>query len=200
MPEKAHVTSVEAIKSFRENVIIYLGKARPVLEEVSGDVLRTRVWLEVEQRNYWESQLKRRTRRLEEAKANLFGAKMSSLREVSAAEQSAVHKAKLAVEEAEGKLRIIKQWSRDFENRTQPLVKQMEKLHSVLAEDLPNATAYLAEALNTLEAYASIGAPSASAAPPPAGSRDAVGEAAKPVQRDHAQPERDKTAGEGDGS
>lgn len=200
MPDKAHVTSVEAIKSFRENVIIYLSKARPVLEEVSGDVLRTRVWLEVEQRNYWESQLKRRARRLEEAKANLFSAKMSSLREVSAAEQSAVHKAKLAVEEAEGKLRIIRQWSRDFENRTQPLLKQMEKLHSVLADDLPNGAAYLADTLNTLEAYASIAAPSASPVPLPAGSRDAVGEALKPVQTIDTQLEQDKTPAKGGGS
>ncbi len=42
MPERAHVTSVDALESFRANLIIYLSKARPTLEEVSADVQRMR--------------------------------------------------------------------------------------------------------------------------------------------------------------
>ena len=35
MAERAHVTSVEAIEAFRANLIAYLGKARPLLEDAS---------------------------------------------------------------------------------------------------------------------------------------------------------------------
>src|ERR1051326_5682638 len=46
MPERAQVTSVEAIEAFRASLILFLSKARPTLEEVSGDVLRTKLWLQ----------------------------------------------------------------------------------------------------------------------------------------------------------
>ena len=34
MPQRAHVTSLSAIEAFRANLIVYLSKARPTLEEV----------------------------------------------------------------------------------------------------------------------------------------------------------------------
>ena len=172
MPERAHVTSVDALESFRSSLIIYLSKARPTLEEVSADVQRTRGWLEGEQRMYWENELRRRARALEEAQQALFSSKLSNLREVSALEQMAVQRTKRALEEAEAKLRTLKQWNRVFDNRVGPLVKQMEKLHTVLANDMVQAVAFLTQAISTLEAYADI-APPPAAGPAPAGSKSA---------------------------
>jgi hypothetical protein len=64
---------------------------------------------------------------------------------------------------------VLKQWSRVFDNRVDPLVKQMEKLHTVLAHDMVQAVAFLAQAVNTLDAYAEVAPPaSAPGAPPPA--------------------------------
>jgi hypothetical protein len=159
MPDRAHVTSVDALESFRANLIVYLSKARPTLEEVSSAVQRTRGWLENEQRAHWEGELRRRSRALEEAQQALFSSKLSSFRETSAAEQMAVQRSRRAVEEAEGKLRMLKQWSRVFDNRVDPLVKQMEKLHTVLAHDMVQAVAFLAQAVNTLDAYAEVAPP-----------------------------------------
>ena len=166
MPERAHVTSVDALESFRASLIVYLSKARPTLEEVTADVQRTRSWLESEQRTYWENEFRRRSRALDEAQAALFSSTISKLREVSAAEQMAVQRAKRALEEAEAKLRVVKQWNRVFDNRVDPLVKQMEKLHSVLANDMVKAVAYLAQAIDTLHNYAGIiPSPTTGAAP-----------------------------------
>ena len=156
MPERAHVTSVDALESFRSNLIVYLSKARSTLEEVSAEVQRTRGWLENDQRTCWENEMRRRRRALEEAQQALFSSRISNLREVSAAEQLAVQRAKRAVEEADAKLRVVKQWNRVFDNRVDPLVKQTEKLHTVLANDMVRAVAYLAEAIATLDAYADI--------------------------------------------
>ena len=163
MPDRAHVTSVDALESFRANLIVYLSKARPTLEEVSSAVQRTRGWLDNEQRAHWEGELRRRSRALEEAQQALFSSKLSSFRETSATEQMAVQRTKHAVEEAEGKLRVLKQWSRVYDNRVGPLVKQMEKLHTVLAHDMVQAVAFLAQAVNTLGAYAEVAPPPASA-------------------------------------
>src|SRR5690242_19748480 len=103
MPQRANVTSVDAIRAFRTNLLVYLSKARPTLEEVSTEVMRTKMWIENNQRTHWEGQFKRRSRQLEEAKAALFSAKMSNLREATAAEQNAVTKAQQLVREAEEK-------------------------------------------------------------------------------------------------
>lgn len=167
MPQRANVTSFEAIKTFRSNLIGYLTKARPALEEVSSEVTRTRLWLQGDRRSYWESEARKRQRKLDEAKADLFSSKLSKMREVGMAQQAAVLKAKRALDEAEAKLKVIKQWDRDYENKTAPLVKQMEKLQTLLSGDLPIAVAYLTQMLDTLEAYASVAAPSEAPVPLP---------------------------------
>lgn len=170
MPERAHVTSVEALESFRVNLILYVSKARPTLEEVGAGVLRTRLWLQNEQRIHWEGQVRCRTKELEQAQQALSRVRLSTLSQTSIVEQKAVQKKKRALEEAEAKLKLLKQWNREFDSRVEPLVKQLETLHSVLANDMMKATARLAQAIKTLAAYANPTPPSASTTPsPPAG-------------------------------
>jgi predicted ATPase len=176
MPDRAHVASLEALETFRANLVVYVSQARPALEEVSAEVLRTRLWLEDEKRNYWEKEVRRRTKELEQAQQALFGSRLGLLKKESAAEQMAVHRAKRALEEAESKLRILKKWRRDFDGRVQPLVKQMEKLHTVLSHDMTQAVAYLNQTLDTLASYAEIHVPGGGpAAPSSSGSAPVAG-------------------------
>ncbi|MGO8675613.1 MAG: hypothetical protein ACLQVX_07055 [Limisphaerales bacterium] len=165
MTQKANVTALDALDAFRADLVLYISKARPTIEEVSADVLRTRLWLENEQRAHWESELRLRTRAMEEAQQALFSARIDNLREETSATVVAVHRAKRAKDEADDKLRTLKRWHRDFENHVQPLVKQTEKLHTLLAKDLVQAIAYLAQAVSTLDAYAGTPPPSASPGP-----------------------------------
>lgn len=157
MADKAHVTSLDAINAFRSDLLVYISKARPTLEEVSAEVLRRRMWLENEQRTQLEAELRRRARDLEQAQQALFSSRISNLREETAAEVQAVHRAKRALEETDTKLRALKRWIREFDSRVQPVVKQLEKFHTVLSVDLPKAAAYLEQALRALEAYAEVG-------------------------------------------
>lgn len=172
MPQRAHITSVEALETFRSQLIVYVSKARPTLEEVSSEVLRLRLWLQNEQRTHWEGMVRRRTKELEQAQAALFSARISILQEETSVEQMAYHRAKRALEEAHGKLRTLKNWTREFDSRADPLVKQTEKLHTVLANDMVKAVAYLTEAINTLAAYSEVKPPSAPQAPASATGKD----------------------------
>jgi hypothetical protein len=165
MPDHAHVTSVDALEAFRAKLIVYLTKARPALEDVGADVGRMRSWLENDQRTHWGNEVRKRARVLEEAQAALFSAKLSTFREEGSLEQMMVHRAKRALDEADAKMRTVKQWNRVFDNRVDPLVKQMDKLHTVLAHDMVQAVAYLTQALNTLDKYAGTVPPTASAPP-----------------------------------
>src|SRR5580765_4650185 len=146
--QRAHVTSVEALEAFRTSLLLYVSKARPTVEEVSSDVLRTRLWLENEQRMHWENQVRRRAKALEQAEQALSSARMSNMRDTRTTEQMAVRKAKQALEEAEAKLKILKHWTREFDNRVQPMLKQLEKLHTVLSNDMLQANAFLVNAIN----------------------------------------------------
>lgn len=156
MADRAQITSLEAIEAFRSDLIIYLSKARPALEEVSNEVLRAKQWLQNDQRRLWEGEMKTRGRKFERAKAELFSVSMSKFQEVSAAQQLIVHRCKQAVEEAQGKLAMLKKWDRELDNRAEPLVKQADQFQSFVATEMPRAIAYLGEVIKTLEAYADV--------------------------------------------
>ncbi|MEO7300241.1 MAG: hypothetical protein ABI042_16880 [Verrucomicrobiota bacterium] len=166
MSTRAKVTSVEALESFRTNLIVYLSKARPTLEEVSDAVIRTRVWLESDRRVFWENQVRRLRQKLQEAQQAVFSAELSSLREVSTAERMGVQKAKRAYEEGEAKLALVKKWNRNFANQVEPMARQLEKLQTVFATNLPLAIAYLSQAVKTLHDYSDV-IPLSENAPPP---------------------------------
>jgi hypothetical protein len=161
MAQQAHVSSVEAIEAFRANLLLYISKARPVLEDACDDVARTRQWLELDRLTYWENQLRKRSRALEEAQAALFSARLSNLREARTAEQMAVVKARNSLNEAQEKLSRIRKWNREFDHHVQPLLKELEHLRTMLSTDLPKAAAHLAQVVKTLDAYAAVASPKA---------------------------------------
>jgi len=137
---------------------------RPALGEVGGEVVRTRVWLTGEHRLYWEHELRLRSRRLEEAKQELFNATLSQMNESAALHRMAVQRAQNAVREAEEKLKRLKKWSRELENLTAPLMKQVDQLYGFLATDMARGVIQLEQLLKTLEAYRNVSV-SHSAAP-----------------------------------
>jgi len=156
MADQAHVTSFDAIETFRAELITYLSKTRPIVEDACDEVARVREWIENDRRVYWESQARKRERTLEDAQQALFSAKLSNLRDVRTAEQMAVMKARRAVDEAHGKLRKIRKWTREYDNKLQPLLKELEHLRSLLGVDLPKAALYLAQVVKALETYAQV--------------------------------------------
>lgn len=165
MSGQAQITSIEALESFRSDLIMYLSQMQPVLDEAGGEVLRMRFWLQNEQREFWENQLRRRRRRLEEAQAELFNARLSTLQHSSSLQHLAEQKARQAVEETERKLAALKKWDRELENLTEPMLKQVGQLQSFLATDLGKAVPYLTQAIQALEAYTKLAPPTAPAAP-----------------------------------
>ena len=159
MGGQAQVTSVEAIEAFRSNLIIYLSKARPALEEVSSEVLRTRVWVQNDQRSHWDREMRKRARDLEQAKAELFTARLSNLSDATAAQEIALHKAQRAIREAEAKQQLLRKWDKELDNRADPLVRHVEQLHGFLTTEMGAAVAFLTQAITALQRYAETGLP-----------------------------------------
>jgi hypothetical protein len=157
MSEGAHVTSLDALEAFRAALIVYLAKSRAVLEEVSDEKQRLRAWLQSDRIAHWDRECRLRQRKLQEAEQELFSAKLAGIRTESAAQLLAVERAKRSLREVEEKQMAVRRWNREFENRAEPLTKQIEQLQTFLQTDLSKAIADLGGVLTTLEAYASAG-------------------------------------------
>jgi hypothetical protein len=159
MAGQAKITSVEAIELFRAALIVFTSHARPALEEASSEVLRARLWLENDQRRFWENERRVRNKKLEQARQELFTARLSEFQETTSLQQMTVNRARHAVHDAEEKLAALKKWDRELDNRSAPLLKEVEQLHSFLTAEMPRAVAQLAQMVRTLDAYAEAGAP-----------------------------------------
>ena len=159
MTGQAQITSVEAIESFRGKLIVFLSQARSVLDEAANELSRTRLWLQNDQRDLWAGELRLRNRKLEEAKQELFNARLSQFQDSTTFQIMAMQRAQRAVQEAEEHLLSLKKWDRELENRAAPLMKQTEQLQGFLGTDMTQAVAYLDQALKALEAYRMAAAP-----------------------------------------
>ena len=114
MAGPAQITSVEALEAFRADLIVFLSQMSPVIDEVGGEVVRMKYWLQNDQRQFWEMQARQRRRKLEEAQAELFSARMSTIQGSSTLQTMAVQKTQRAVQEAEQKIARLKKWDREL--------------------------------------------------------------------------------------
>ena len=159
MSNQAKVTSIEALEAFRAALIIFLTKARRVVDDSSEEVGRTRQWIQHDQRTHWEGEHRRRTKKLEQAQAELMSVRLGAAAHQESARmarQMAVAKAKRDVTEVEDKLRKLKSWSQNYDTATDPILKRMDKLRQGL-DELPKAIAYLVNVERALNAYAETG-------------------------------------------
>jgi hypothetical protein len=154
MDGQARISSLDDIVLFRANLITFLTGARVAVEECSMDAARLHSWIEGDRRRHWESECSKRRRRLDEAKQALFTANISANRGPSSFHQLQVHHAEREFDEAKRKLDLTRAWARAFENRSQPLVKQVEQLQSVLSVDMARAVQFLNGTIAAVEAYA----------------------------------------------
>jgi len=165
MEERAHITSVEALESFRSSLILYISKARPALEEVTSELQRLRTWLEHDHRLQCEHIRRRQLIKLEQARQSLSSARISNPEGSADEQQMMVRRARHAVEETETKLRRAKVWSREFDHHVDPLSRQLDHLLNLLTTDLQKGVAYLTRTIGTLSHY-SGSTPLAAGAPP----------------------------------
>jgi hypothetical protein len=168
MPERAKVTSLEALEDFRAKLIVYRDKATRVLDEVSDEVTRARLWLETDRPAHWQGQIRQRTRELEQAQQELFSAQLSGLQDASYAQQAAVQKCRRAIRDAEERVKIVRQWERQFDQRVQTPARQVDKLRHVLSHELGQAVTWLNEVTKTLTNYAELAPPGSATISSPA--------------------------------
>lgn len=165
MPNQAKVSSIDALEAFRADLIQYIEKARVALEDMSGEVRRTRTWLDVDRAQHWGREMKGRIKHLEQAEQELYSANLTNPKASNALQKMAVTRAERQVKEAEEKLRLLKYWRRHFDQRAGSLVKQLDPMLSRVGQQLPRGVVFLTEAIKALQTYAEA-RPTPAATPP----------------------------------
>jgi hypothetical protein len=160
MQPVAKVNSIEALDAFKASLVIYLEKAGRILDDLSDDVVRTRIWLQTDRQLHWKKQVHLRGRELAQAEQELLTARLSGLHEAVKARRMAVNKAAIALREAEAGLARVKQWMQGYETLVESRTKVIARLRHLLASDLHKAVAFLENAATTLDAYAGTTTPS----------------------------------------
>ncbi|HUB68270.1 MAG TPA: hypothetical protein VL981_12360 [Candidatus Methylacidiphilales bacterium] len=158
MAIQARVTSTDALEMFRAKLVIFMGKARVTLDDVTDEVRRTRVWLQHDQPMRWEGEIRRRTKILDQAMHELRNAQFAGQEAAIQTRQAAVNRAKQGLAEAEDKLRRIKKWNQNYDNISDPIVRRLDGFRGFVTDELPKGAAHLRNIQKALEAYAEANA------------------------------------------
>jgi len=164
MSDQVKVSSIDALEAFRADLIQYIAKARTALEDMEGEVRRTQTWLDVDRTQHWGRQIKLWTKNLDQAQQELYSANLTNPQASNAFQRMAVHKAKRKLDEAEAKMLVLKKWRQTFENRTTPLLRQLDPMFHLVGQKLPKGVYALGESIKALQAYAEKHPPAAPAA------------------------------------
>jgi hypothetical protein len=167
MATHAKLTSIDALERFRASLIVFVNKTQSALNGESDQIRRMRSWIQTDRRAHWESELRRRARALAQAEQELLSARMTKAANHLTLQQMAVHRARHALEEAQEKMRMIKNWIRDFDGEVEPLAKGMNTLRAHLDHEMPQAIAYLSELQKIVEGYTEVKKPAAAKAGTP---------------------------------
>lgn len=160
MSSSANVRSIAVLEELKAALMRFKSDARGSLETAEVEISRVRSWLQ-ERLAYWQSELKRRRRQLEEAEAALAGCLMLAAASAGYADcsplEAAVMRAKRRVEEAEQELRIVQQYIKVIEDAIVSYQRQARQLVQVLDNDLLKGAQLLSNSVAILSSYASGG-------------------------------------------
>lgn len=154
MQPPARITSIEALNDFKASLIVYLEKAGRILDDVSDDVVRTRVWLETDRNLHWKRQVHLREKELARAEQELLTARLSDMPEAIKARRMAVNKAKSLLAEAEHRLARVRQWLLQYETQVESRMKTVVQLRHLLVYGMGKAVAHLQASSTILAEYA----------------------------------------------
>ena len=137
-----------------------------IVDEVGEEVTRTRGWLQDDRGPHWAQQVRRRTILLQERQQELFTARLGQ--QNIQAQLVAVRRAQQALDEAEGKVKTIKQCLRDYPIEVEPLARHADLLRHTLVSDMGKSVVLLTQTIEALHAYAAMKAPAVDVPPPTA--------------------------------
>jgi len=185
----ARVENIDALKAFKTCLWKFAEAANTALTEADAEIQRTMVWLETEQRQYWETQLRKCQEAVTRCKDAVRHKKLykdSSGRTPSAVdEEKALRIALRRLEEAEQKAANTKRHARQLQKEYVLYRGQVQRFATCVENDLPVAVTQLSSMVESLEAYLAL---TMQAGGPPPMAASAVGEEITPASAETGEP------------
>lgn len=180
MSRFARVASLDGIRDFKAALADFAETANVALSEATADVQRTIWWVAHDQLAHWQREIKKRTDKLNQAKAELFKKQLESndTRTSAVVERKHVAKWQAAVDEAEEKVRRVKKWATVLEREMLLFKAGLAQVSGAIQGDIPAAVGRLDKMIQSLEAYLALQAPEFAT---PAASSDAGESSDQPI-------------------
>ncbi|MCL4179110.1 MAG: hypothetical protein KJ072_15380 [Verrucomicrobia bacterium] len=156
MPAQAKVSSIAALDTFRSSLIVYLERARHILDDQQSEILHTRTWLEHDRQSHWKKQIRLRGHELAQAEQELLTARLSDQNEAVRDRRRVVDRARARLTEAEQALQRTQRWLRQYDHQLDPHLRTTNPLRRLLDHDLVKAIALLSQTTETLADYAAL--------------------------------------------
>ncbi|MEM9281644.1 MAG: hypothetical protein AAGA96_07460 [Verrucomicrobiota bacterium] len=155
MADRAHVTDLEALERLRSQLVLFMERASLILDEVSEEVKRTRIWLQSEQRLKLEHEMKRCQRDMELLEQEMFTARLSKLQNAKTGLEMKINRKRRDLRELETRMRAVASWQRNFDSTVETEARKVEKLRHLMDADMKRGMEFLSGSIRNLDAYAS---------------------------------------------
>jgi hypothetical protein len=164
MSQAANVLSVQTLKDFKLVMCNFSEEARSALSGVDMELRRMRDWLERDQLGYWQSQVKKRSEDLMQARADLHKRKISQQGSdaVSDAEQKeALREATRRLRIAEEKVQVVRKLIPFLHHAIDEYHSHSQPLGDHLSGGFERSLLGLERMIGALESYLALRAPAA---------------------------------------
>lgn len=189
--DSARVQSIDALKAFKASLWKFGEVAGRVLTDADGEMQRMLIWLEAEQRSYWQGQIRKRSELVTRARDAMLSKKLyknvDGTRPTAIEEEKALKLAIRRLEEANQKFENVHQYTRRLQKEILLYRGQVQRLTNSVQIEVPMTASHLDNLVTSLEAYLAGGrAEEATASPEVAAWSASAGE---PPEASMARPE-----------
>lgn len=162
MDSQARVGSLDVVAEFRAAYAKFGDAARQALLAAEIEIRRMLEWLDKDQTAYWKAEIRRREEKVNQAKGALHRKRITATFGNVAADTDEIiqlRKAQARLEEAEARLKTVRQWYLLIEQEVTEYRGPTQALGNLLDADVPKALALLDRTMQTLESYLAVRAP-----------------------------------------
>ena len=162
MGQSAKVTSVEALRDFREVLFKFCERARDGLCATQMDSRRVVDRLTYELPNYWKQQVHERQEDVAQAQAEWHRVKLMRAQDYKVDEvgpKKALELAKARLEEAEEKVEKVQHWGRVAQRALEEYLGRVVALSDLVEGDPPPSVVFLDRVVDSLDAYLKVAPP-----------------------------------------
>lgn len=162
MNQSAHVTSVDALKSWKRSLQKFAEETQQAIDSLQIETLRVEQWLAHDRPNYWKQQVRQAYDRVAATRVELMRCRMRKVGDrppTCYEEQKAHQAAKLRLQHCQDMIQVIRRWSVKYQHDLNEYRGRIGKLENSLNGDVPKMLALMDRSIDALLRYVETTSP-----------------------------------------